>query len=208
MYNDYRLGAENVALLTHLEEAGQLPDAIGIQAHMHGGTWPLQRAWDVCETYARFKRPLHFTETTVLSGPKRARSAGEPRQKDWLTTPEGEAAQADYAGKFYTLLFSHPAVQAITWWDFSDQGAWQRAPAGFLRRDMSPKPIYGRLMQLIHKDWWTDTQGRTDEHGHYALRAFYGDYTVSATAAAGHATTEKISLVAGAAPRDVVVQLR
>ena len=48
--------------------------------------------------------------------------------------------------KFYTALFAHPAVQAITWWDFSDLGAWLGAPAGWLRRDMSPKPVYDRLM--------------------------------------------------------------
>ena len=47
------------------------------------------------------------------------------------------------------MIFSHPAVEAITWWDFSDRGAWQRAPAGFLRDDLSPKPAYERLQQPV-----------------------------------------------------------
>ncbi|MCD6507549.1 hypothetical protein J7M22_13115 [Candidatus Poribacteria bacterium] len=47
------------------------------------------------------------------------------------------------------MLFSHPSVEAITWWDFSDRGAWQGTAAGFLRKDMSPKPAYERLTELV-----------------------------------------------------------
>ena len=207
IYNDWCVEQPNVALLTHLQEAGKLPDAIGIQSHMHFGKWPMKHVWEVCETFSRFKRPLHFTETTVISGPKRERAWDAPAEKDWLTTPEGEVAQADYGAKLYTLLFSHPAVHAITWWDFSDHAAWQGAPGGMLRRDMSPKPLYGRLMQLIHKDWWTTAQGPTNELGRYGMRVFYGDYTITAADAAGRVTTEKISFPEGAEPRQVVVQL-
>ena len=63
--------------------AGATMDAIGIQSHMHGGEWPLEKAWQVCETYARFGRPLHFTELTVLSG-----EHGWERPRPWPTTPE------------------------------------------------------------------------------------------------------------------------
>jgi hypothetical protein len=76
------------------------------------------------------------------------------------------------------MLFSHPAVEAITWWDFSDQGAWQNAPAGFLRDDMSPKPVYDALLELIHKDWTTKVQVTTDENGVATVRAFRGNYTI------------------------------
>jgi len=44
-------------------------------------------------------------------------------RNDWKSTPEGEALQAEEAVKLYRLLFSHPAVQAITWWDLSDRFA-------------------------------------------------------------------------------------
>ena len=84
---------------------------------------------------------------------------------DWNTTPDGEAKQADYVAQFYTLLFSHPSVRAITWWDFSDANAWLGAPSGLVRKDMTPKPAYTRLMDLIHTQWWTNATGKTNRAG-------------------------------------------
>ena len=93
------------------------------------GLWPLARVWQVCESFSRFGKPLHFTETTVISGPGRQFDYRGPALADWLTTVDGETRQADYVAKFYTVLFSHPAVRAITWWDLSDMKAWLGAPA-------------------------------------------------------------------------------
>jgi GH35 family endo-1,4-beta-xylanase len=182
IYNDYNTGPQNVALLTQLASSDSLPDAIGIQSHMHQETWQLARVWEVCETFARFGKPLHFTETTVISGPKRQFNYQGPPLKDWLTTPEEEARQADYVANLYTVLFSHPSAQAITWWDLSDDRAWLGAPAGLLRRDMSAKPAYGRLMSLIHQKWWTKVTGKTGENGSYQTRAFLGSYEIKVTA--------------------------
>jgi hypothetical protein len=81
--------------------------------------------------------------------------------------------------QFYTILFSHPAVQAITWWDFSDQGAWQGAPAGFVRADMTPKPAYDALMKLIKGKWWTRAEARVSHQGAAQFHGFYGDYKVT-----------------------------
>jgi len=172
LINDYRVDAEYEKVIKQLvdEQGRRLYDAIGIQSHMHGGAWPTERIWQVCERFARFGVPLHFTETTIISGPKTPQS--------WETTPEGEARQAEEAARFYTVLFSHPAVQAITWWDFADRHAWQGAPAGFLRKDLSPKPIYQRLMGLIKGEWWTDAEATTDAAGRCSVRAFYGDYAI------------------------------
>lgn len=181
IYNDYNIGPQNVALLTQLASSDSLPDAIGIQSHMHQETWPLARVWEVCETFARFRKPLHFTETTVISGPKQQFDYQGPPLKHWLTTPEEEARQADYVAKFYTVIFSHPSAQAITWWDLSDDRAWLGAPAGLLRRDMTAKPAYETLMSLIHKKWWTKVKGKTDAIGNYQTRAFLGSYEIRAT---------------------------
>lgn len=190
IYNDYDTGPTNVGTLTAMQTAHTLPDMVGIQSHMHSGVWPMARVWQTCEKFARFGRPIHFTETTVISGPQRAYDY-KGNNPDWNTTPEGEAAQADYVERFYTLLFSHPAVRAITWWDLSDRWAWLQAPAGLLRKDMSPKPAYTRLMELIHKTWWTNISGTTGRDGKLATRAFYGDYHITATTpkgASGEAT--------------------
>lgn len=173
VYNDYNIGASLERLLERMVEDRMPFDILGIQSHMHGGEWPLEKAWATCETYARFGKPLHFTELTVLSG-----EHGWERKGLWPTTPAGEQRQAEYVEKLYTLLFSHPAVEAITWWDFMD-GGWQKAPAGLIRADLSPKPAYQRLLKLVREEWWTRLSLRTDPEGKCKFEGFLGDYDVT-----------------------------
>jgi GH35 family endo-1,4-beta-xylanase len=177
--NDYRTDEAYIdkVLSKLVDESGEpLYDVIGIQSHMHGGYWGAERAWQVCEQFAKFGKPLHFTETTVVSGP---RKAGRWQK----TTPEGERRQAGQVAEFYRVLFSHPAVEAITWWDFTDQNAWQGAPAGLVRADMTPKPAYEQLMELIKGQWWTQTAKDVAADGSVQFQGFFGQYEVSASAA-------------------------
>lgn len=173
--NDYRTDPafEKKVLSRLVDESQQaLYDVIGIQSHMHGGYWGAARTWAACERFARYGKPLHFTETTLVSGPR--------TDSAWTTTAEGEEQQARLAAEFYRVLFSHPAVEAITWWDFSDQGAWQGAPAGLLREDMSPKPVYERLGDLIKGQWWTRDTVETRPNGQAQVNGFLGDYEITA----------------------------
>lgn len=175
LYNDFNVSPDYERLVASLV-AERVPfDAVGIQSHMHGGEWTLEHAWDVCETYSKFGKPIHFTELTVLSG-----EHGWEKPAPWPTTPDGEARQADYVEKFYTLLFSHPGVRAITWWDFMD-GGWQGAPAGLVRADLTPKPAYDRLMKLIKGKWWTTADLHTNTEGQCHTRGFLGDYKITIT---------------------------
>jgi GH35 family endo-1,4-beta-xylanase len=180
LYNDFNVSPDFEKLVAGLLAARKPMDAIGIQSHMHMAEWPLERAWQVCETYARFGKPLHFTELTVLSGRHKDQDDKDWHRvrTDWGSTPEGEARQADYVAKLYTLLFSHPAVEAITWWDFMD-GGWQGAPAGLARKDLTPKPAYERLLELVKGKWWTQARATTDARGECAFRGFRGKYRVT-----------------------------
>ncbi len=176
LINDYRTDRDyqDKVIKELVDKEGKpLYDVIGIQSHMHGGPWRTAQTWDVCERFAKYGKPLHFTETTVVSGPK--------KDSAWATTPEGEQQQAKAVTEFYTVLFSHPAVEAITWWDFSDQNAWQAAPAGLVRDDMTPKPAYEQLHELIKGKWWTKTDVETGADGQATLLGFYGQYRVGAT---------------------------
>jgi GH35 family endo-1,4-beta-xylanase len=175
LVNDYRTDRAYYNLLNGLKAYGTyLFNVIGIQSHMHDEVWALEKAWDICDTFSRLDRVIHFTETTILSGPRNG-----PGENWGETTHAGEAEQADRTAKFYRTLFAHPAVEAITWWDFSDYHAWQAAPAGWLRKDMSPKPVYERLLHLIKGQWWTRTDGETGPRGNFVTRAFYGQHRVT-----------------------------
>ncbi len=201
LVNDYIVDPPYEKLLEELKDAdGRLPmNAIGIQSHQHGGTWSNRKIWDVCERFSRFGLPLHFTETTILSG----QQGWQLPPEKWASTPEGEKRQAEEVVRFYTMLFSHPAVEAITWWNLSDLAAWKGAPAGLVRKDMSPKPAYEQLMRLIKGQWWTRTEGKTDQAGRLAWNGFFGEYTIHASAG-GQQVQKSVELAPGGKNRFLV----
>ena len=191
VYNDFNLGSEHLRLIEQLVKDSAPFQVIGLQSHMHRREWPLEDVWDICEDYSKFGKALHFSEVTVLSG-----KHGWELARPWRTTPEGERRQADYVERLYTLLFSHPAVQAISWWDLED-GSWQGAPSGLVRADLTTKPAYDRLMKLIHETWRTRESLSSDDKGGCTFVGFLGDYEL--TIQHGHfSRTVKQTLVKGA----------
>ena len=194
LVNDYRNDPPFYKILDALREDGRLLfDVVGLQTHMHDGGWPQGVLRGICDRFQKLGRPIHFTETTIVSGP---RAEG---QKWSATNAAGEAKQAEYVPDFYTTLFGHPSVQAITWWDFSDLGAWQEAASGWVRRDMSPKPVYERMKALIKGEWWTRAEGRSDGQGRFATRAFFGIHRVTAHLPNGRTANKEVHWERGAA---------
>jgi GH35 family endo-1,4-beta-xylanase len=188
LVNDYKNNSDYYELLDSLRENKKLLfDAVGLQCHQHGGALPLDRVWNICELFAPLGVPLHFTETTFVSG-KKTDGAWGP------TNPGDEEKQAEAVVNFYTTLFAHPSVQALTWWDFADRGAWMGAPAGLLRNDMSPKPAYDRLLSLVKGVWWTKAEGETGWLGKVDLRAFYGKHRIHIALPNGNKFTRDIEL--------------
>ncbi len=182
LLNDFDVSPAYDILIEGCLAAGIQIDAIGIQSHMHQGYWGVERTQRILERFERFGIPIHFTETTLVSGdlmPPEIVDLNDYQVSDWPSTPEGEERQAREVVLHYKTLFAHPAVQAITWWDLSD-GGWLNAPAGLLRRDQSPKPAYDELLRLIKGEWWLPaTPMVTDESGQLTLTGFLGDYELS-----------------------------
>ncbi|WFB35960.1 endo-1,4-beta-xylanase [Kiritimatiellota bacterium B12222] len=150
--------------------------AVGLQFHIMtdeemyrlslGERFAPQQLFATLDQYAKFNLPIHISEIT-LTAPE--------------NSPEGLALQADAARNFYRLWFSHPAVEGITWWNVPDGGA---APgedtvySGLLYEDLTPKPSYHALQQLIHEEWRTEVSGITDAKGCFEFRGFHGEYHI------------------------------
>ena len=116
LINDYRTDpayAEKV-ISKLVDDSGQpLYDVVGIQSHMHGGYWGPQKAWETCERFAKFGKPLHFTEATLVSGKQGWELQKERKDPNfrWVSTPEGEQRQARQVTEFYRVLFSVAVVE-------------------------------------------------------------------------------------------------
>ena len=104
------------------------------------------------------------------------------------------------------MLFSHPSVKAITWWDLSDRNAWRNAPAGLIRKDMAPKPAYERLMNLVHGKWWTKVKGATNAAGQFKSRVFRGIQRVT-IAVGKKAPIVRQVVVTGAGEQTFIVKI-
>jgi endo-1,4-beta-xylanase len=178
--NDFDLSAAYEELIESVLTAGVRIDAIGLQTHMHQGYWGENLTLAVIERFARFGLPLHLTETTLVSGdlmPSHVEDLNDYQVPSWPSTPEGEQRQADEVVRHYRTLFSHPSVQAITYWGWTDEGAWLGAPSGLVRADGTPKPAYEALRGLVKGEWWLPpTRMRTDDAGRLEVRGCHGDY--------------------------------
>lgn len=178
LLNDFNTSPKYEELIEACLEAGVSIDAIGIQSHQHQGYWGKEKLLEVLARFSRFGLPVHFTENTFISGhlmPPDITDLNDYQIKEWPTTEEGEARQAENVEEFYRILFADPHVEAITTWAFQD-GAWLGAPAGLVRTDNSEKPAYGALRHLIREEWNTSEVKSTDELGRVELYGFNGRY--------------------------------
>ena len=133
------------------------------------------------DLYSNFGKPLQVTEVTVPA---------------YSWEAEDEAMQAEIIEKLYTVWFSHPAVEQIVYWNLVDGYAhlWDPDPekirasqgnmslgenyyyGGLLRFDLSPKPAYFKIKELLQKTWHTEEGLRCDANGMTAFRGFFGTY--------------------------------
>ena len=192
------MSAEYERVIEESLAAGVRIDAIGIQSHVHQSWVGCRARPGVLERFARFGLPLHWTESTLVSGELMSADVvdlNDWQVDDWPTTPEGEVRQAEELVSHYRTLVAHPAVASITWWDIQD-GGWLNAPTGLIRADGSTRPSFEALRGLIKGEWWLPPTDRTDEAGRVRFSGWLGDYSVSAGRAAGRVSIERSGRVA------------
>jgi endo-1,4-beta-xylanase len=199
LLNDFDMSAAYECLIEGVLEAGIRIDALGLQSHMHQGYWGEEKTLGIIDRFARYGLPLHFTETTLVSGelmPPEIVDLNDYQPAAWPSTPEGEDRQADEVVRHYRTLLSHPSVQAITYWGLPD-GGWLGAPGGFVRVDGTLKPAYDALRSLVKDEWWLPpTRMVTDLHGRVRVHGFLGGYELTAAGRIGRFTLDRPGVVA------------
>jgi GH35 family endo-1,4-beta-xylanase len=182
LINDFDMSTDYSFLLSELLDANIPIDAIGLQSHMHQGNWSKEKTEEILERFSKFGLPLHFTEINLVSGelmPEHIVDLNDFVPDQWVSTPEGEARQAEQASEFYKWLYNCPLVEAVTYWSFCD-GGWLNAPAGLMTKDARVKPVYDALYNLIKKEWMTpDMTIKTNDKGEAEIKGFKGAYTAT-----------------------------
>jgi GH35 family endo-1,4-beta-xylanase len=183
-------------------------DAIGMQYHLFNKaeleyektrlTLNPENLYKHMDMYATFGKPLQITEVTVPS---------------YSWEDDDEEIQAKIIENLYSIWFSHPNVEQIIYWNLVDGYAhlWDPSPekikasqgdmtlgenyyhGGLLRFDMSPKPAYYKIKELLQEIWHTEEELVTDKDGCVEFRGFYGEYDLVITAN-GKTVTRKIQL--------------
>ncbi|HQE92994.1 MAG TPA: endo-1,4-beta-xylanase [Anaerolineae bacterium] len=194
LLNDFDVSPAFNILVEGCLEAGIKIDVIGIQSHMHQGYWGVEKTQWVLANFERFGLPIHFTETTILSGdimPAHIVDLNDWQVDEWPSTPEGEARQAEEIVMHYKTLLAHPLVAGITYWGMTD-GDWLKAPSGFLTQDGYLKPSYHALHDLIKGEWWlAPTKMTTDGEGKVRVKGFLGEYELTCGGATATFALEK-----------------
>ena len=107
--------------------------------------------------------PLHFTELTALSG-----EHGWERPRPGLQPLQAKRARPN-TWRSYTSCSSptrgvEPLRGGILW------TATAGAPSALVREDLTPKPVYSRLLALIKDRWHTSVAARADSQGEVRFR--------------------------------------
>ena len=136
------------AYLRECMRAGIEFEIVGLQ--LYYPEYDLLEIDRMLERYAALGKPIHITEMACSSAPGLDPNAQRKKAAAGWHGPWTEQMQADWVEDVYTLLYSKPCIQAISWWDYADAVSfWPYG--GLLRGDLSPKPACLRLRELVRR---------------------------------------------------------
>ena len=149
-------------LIGWLQEQQAPLDGIGFMCHFGASTLASPDfVYQHLERYAKYGLPMRATELDV-------------------STDGDEQAQADYYRDFMTMFFSHPQTVGIIMWGFWEGKHWHPDRA-LWRKNWEIKPCGQAWLDLVQKQWWTNTTDTTAADGSLRVRGFLGDYRVTVT---------------------------
>ena len=167
-------------------------DAIGAQYHIFESReremkkssylYNPRELYNHMDMYSNLVNALQVTEITIPA---------------YSNNKDDEEIQAELIKYLYTVWFSHPAMEQIVYWNLVDGYAYVANPTpekirnsqgnmslgenvfygGLLNFDLTPKPAYKMLDNLINKVWRTEICDEIAE-SEYEFRGFYGKYEI------------------------------
>jgi GH35 family endo-1,4-beta-xylanase len=128
------------------QEANISFEIIGLQLYYpHQDIFEIDRMLD---RFTVFGKPIHITEMAVSSNTGTDEDSLLGKAYGLWHAPWNETIQADWAEQVYTLAYSKPEIEAVTWWDFSDNNTFWPF-GGLLNDENQPKLAYYRLQTLL-----------------------------------------------------------
>ena len=133
-----------------LVEADVPFETVGLQLY-----FPQRTIADVVrhvDRFAAFGKPVSVTEMGASSGPTRADVALGKMEipgplYDWHRHWDTDL-QADWLEQMLTVLYAHPAVHAVNWYDFADFRTFI-PNGGLILEDATPKPSFERFRETL-----------------------------------------------------------
>ncbi len=175
--NDYHRKPGYTTQVKRLLERGCKIDVMGIQMHLFNVKHCMDIANGVkIQTPSQVREyigwaseanlPLHLSEITITA----------PSQDE-----RGFMIQAIITQQLYRLWFSQEKMMGITWWNTVDGCGIKGEPSvsGIFFRDMTEKPAYYALDQLINHEWKTNLSVTPDAEGKVQFRGFKGKYRIT-----------------------------
>jgi GH35 family endo-1,4-beta-xylanase len=185
--NDYNVSEAYRDQVVNLLNRGCKIDILGSQMHLFKPQQCLDIAdgaeiqtpsqvYEVMDRLGSTGLPIHLSEITITA----------PNNDE-----RGQKIQAIIARNLYRLWFSIEPMMGITWWNVVDDCGAPGEPSvsGLFNRDMTPKPAYFVMNDLINKEWKTVLSLRPNSNGDIRFRGFKGTYRISYTNVGGELKT-------------------
>jgi GH35 family endo-1,4-beta-xylanase len=137
-------------------------DGIGMQGHFAWRLTPPTRIWEILDRFAALGLRIQVTEMNINITDTRL--------------------QADYTRDLLMTLFAHPAVDGIVCWAVVANPRAKDQAVAMFNTDWTPRPNGQEWLNLVHGQWWTLQNLKTDELGQADIRGFLGSYRVTAWA--------------------------
>ena len=180
-YNDYIMfagigeGSPSQYLfdtLTFLKTNGAPIGGIGEQGHFGGSPPSPEQVLATFDRFGTLGLPIQISEFDIDTS--------------------DEELQVHFTRDFLTACFSHPAVTGVMMWGFWEGAHW-RPRAALWNKDWTLRPNGQAWLDLVTKEWWTNTNGMTAADGRFLTRGFCGDYEITVQSGQ-QKSTRKISL--------------